>query len=357
MAQKIENNYPNIRVILTRSTDKFIPLHKRATIANSNKADLFLSIHCNAMSNASYIKGSETYVLGLHRTAENLEVAKRENAVVLLEEDYEKNYDFDPNSDEGHILLSMVQNAFLEQSILFASKVEQKMESRANRHSRGVKQAGFQVLRQTAMPSVLVETGYLTNKTDEAFLLTSRGQTKIATAIFEAFRDYKTEIETGVPVPESSSPMAGVYKPRNEEKVTYKSVPSKATQPSVKKQPETFTAKSVKLEDPFEEPFPVSSKSSSKIIESPIQFRVQLAASPTPLNIKKGKWKSLDYTIEVIKENKLNKYQIPRFTTFEEADKIKKVLRSKGFKDAFVVAYKSGTRVDIAAARKATARR
>lgn len=160
LANEIEFAFPDVKVILTRSTDKFIPLHERADIANRNKADLFISIHCNAMRKASYIKGSETYVLGLHRTQENLEVAKRENAVVLLEEDYEQNYDFDPNSDEGHIMLSMVQNAFLEQSILFASKVEDKMSARANRHSRGVKQAGFQVLRQTAMPAVLVETGF-----------------------------------------------------------------------------------------------------------------------------------------------------------------------------------------------------
>ena len=132
LAQKIQNTYPNVRVIMTRSTDKFIPLYKRAEIANNAKADLFLSVHCNAMSRASYIKRSETYVLGLHRTKENLEVAKRENAVVLLEDDYEKNYDFDPNSDEGHIMLSMVQNAFLEQSIQFAAKVEDKIASRAN---------------------------------------------------------------------------------------------------------------------------------------------------------------------------------------------------------------------------------
>ncbi|RMG79394.1 MAG: N-acetylmuramoyl-L-alanine amidase, partial [Bacteroidetes bacterium] len=137
LAAQIQKAFPDVRVILTRSTDKFVPLHERATIANTNKADLFISIHCNAMTNASWIKGSETYVLGLHRTKENLEVAKRENAVVLLEEDYEKNYDFDPNSDEGHILLSMVQNAFLEQSIQFASKVENHMENHANRHSRG----------------------------------------------------------------------------------------------------------------------------------------------------------------------------------------------------------------------------
>jgi N-acetylmuramoyl-L-alanine amidase len=350
LAQNIQDQYPNVRVILTRSTDKFIPLHQRASIANSNKADLFISIHCNAMSNASYIKGSETYVLGLHRTEENLEVAKRENAVVLLEDDYEKNYDFDPTSDEGHILLSMVQNAFLEQSIQFAAKVEEKMEYRANRHSRGVKQAGFQVLRETTMPSVLVETGFLTNKIDEGFLLTLHGQRKIATAIFEAFRDYKSEVETGVPVPASSSSLAGVYKPQNEEKVTIRKAPSKASQPKYKEQPqkETFTAKSVTLS----EPFPVSS---NKVIESPVQFRVQLAASPRPVNIRQGKWKHLDYTIEVIQEDKMNKYQIPRFDSFEAANEARKKIQNKGFKDAFIVAYQNGKRIDVTKARRDTA--
>jgi N-acetylmuramoyl-L-alanine amidase len=352
LAQNIQNSYPDVKVILTRSTDKFIPLHKRATIANSNKADLFISIHCNAMSNASYIKGSETYVLGLHRTKENLEVAKRENAVVLLEDDYKNNYDFDPTSDEGHILLSMVQNAFLEQSIQFAAKVEEKMEDRANRHSRGVKQAGFQVLRETTMPSVLVETGFLTNKVDEGFLLTTHGQTKIANSIFEAFRDYKIEVETGISVPPSSSPVAGVYKPQNEEKVTILKAPSKAGQPTIVKQTkaETFTAKSVA----FEEPFPTST---NEVIESPIQFRVQLAASPRPINITKGKWKSINYTVEVIREDHMNKYQIPRFHSFNKANEVRKTIQAKGFKDAFIVAYRNGSRIDITKARKATSSR
>ncbi len=350
LANEIQYAFPDVQVIMTRSRDVFIPLHKRADIANKNKADLFISIHCNAMRNASYIKGSETYVLGLHRTQENFEVAKRENAVVLLEEDYEQNYDFDPNSDEGHIMLSMVQNAFLEQSILFASKVENQMATAAERHSRGVKQAGFQVLRQTAMPAVLVETGFLTNSSEERFLSTAMGQQKVAVAIFEAFKDYKAEVETGIAV--STSNTLADNPPRAEIE-TIKKAPSKASKP--KAQPrETFTKKSVSLGEPF--PLTAEQKKKKPVL-SPIHFRVQLAASPKPIDIKHGKWRKLNQTVEVIREEKMYKYQIPRFQSFEEADRIKINVRARGFKDAFIVAYQNGKKVNIHQAKKQAARK
>ncbi|MEL6945397.1 MAG: N-acetylmuramoyl-L-alanine amidase, partial [Bacteroidota bacterium] len=198
LSMQLQTAYPGIQVIMTRDRDEFIPLHTRAKIANSNNADLFISIHCNYIKRYTGTKGTETYVLGLHRAEDNLNVAKRENASILYEEDYEKTYDgFDPDSDEGHIILSMYQSAFLEQSILFGSLVEHKFATAAKRKSRGVKQAGFLVLRETTMPSVLVETGFLSNRAEEAYLRSRTGQQQIASSIFDAFRIYKNTVEGG----------------------------------------------------------------------------------------------------------------------------------------------------------------
>ena len=198
LGRLIKVNFPEIQVIYTRNSDVFVPLNERAGIANRNNADLFISIHCNAMDNADQVYGSETYVMGLHKADANLAVAKRENASILLEANYDQIYaGYDPNSPEGHIILSMYQNAYLEQSILFAEKVEKNIKHQAKRKSRGVKQAGFVVLRETTMPSVLVETGYLTNANDADFLAHERGQNKIANSILKAFKEYKTDIEKG----------------------------------------------------------------------------------------------------------------------------------------------------------------
>ena len=192
----IEDNLSDVKVIYTRDTDVFIPLNKRAEIANKSKADLFISIHANAIS-VSKIYGAETFVLGLHRTKENLEVAKLENSVIVMEEDYTTTYEgFDPNSAESYILFELFQNIHIDQSIQMASLVQNQFKTRVGRRDRGVKQAGFLVLRKAAMPSVLVELGFLTNNTEEAFIASEKGQTYMASAIFRAVRDYRNEFDS-----------------------------------------------------------------------------------------------------------------------------------------------------------------
>src|SRR5215831_12221573 len=190
----MQKTYPDIKVIYTRTTDEFIELYERANIANRNNADLFISIHCNANRNTSAY-GTETWLMGLHKSEDNLEVSKRENDVILLEDNYQQNYDgFDPNSPEGYIILSMNQNAHLNQSIDLASKVEDEFR-KDGRTSRGVKQAGFLVLWRTTMPSILVETGFLTNREEEKYLVSPKGQNEIATSVLNAITAYKNEVE------------------------------------------------------------------------------------------------------------------------------------------------------------------
>ena len=193
----IINKYlDDVEVIYTRNDDTFIGLENRASIANKNGADLFISIHCNAVGNHE-VYGTESWVMGPHKTAGNLEVAKRENSVVLMEENYEETYGgFDPAAPESHILFSLYQNAYIGNSLKLAQNIEDQFKNRVGRHSRGVKQAGFLVLWKTSMPSVLVEVGFLSNKNEEKYLNDELKQTYIASGIFRAFRDYKQEIES-----------------------------------------------------------------------------------------------------------------------------------------------------------------
>jgi N-acetylmuramoyl-L-alanine amidase len=190
----IVENVPEVKVIYTRKTNVFVELIDRAGIANKNNADLFISIHCNSGPSAAF--GTETFTMGLHTSEGNLKVAKRENSVILKEEGYKENYDgFDPNSPQSHILLSLRQSAYMDNSLRFAQKVEHQFENKVSRKSRGVKQAGLIVLWKSAMPSVLIETGFLTNPEEEKYLNDKSGQSYIASGIYRAFKEYKQELE------------------------------------------------------------------------------------------------------------------------------------------------------------------
>ncbi|HZB14591.1 MAG TPA: N-acetylmuramoyl-L-alanine amidase [Chryseolinea sp.] len=192
----IEKNIPGVKVIYTRKDDRYLALDERADIANKNKADLFICIHANANPNTKAF-GTETFVMGLHKDEGNLAIAQRENSVILMDENYEERYEgFNPKSPESYILFTLIQSAYQESSLKFAQKVEGQFKDRVGRLSRGVKQAGFVVLWRTTMPSVLIETGFLTNSTEEKFLAGDEGQELIASGIYRAFKEYKNEVES-----------------------------------------------------------------------------------------------------------------------------------------------------------------
>jgi len=305
LGKKLKTTYPDIQVIFTRGTDIFVPLNERAAIANRNKADLFISIHCNYISVRNRATGSETYVLGLHRAEDNLDVAKRENASILLEDNYEKTYDgFDPYSPEGHIILSMFQNAHLEQSILFATYVENSFKKLARLNSRGVKQAGFLVLRETTMPSVLIETGFLSTDTDENYLMKKENQEEMATAILKAFSNYKKDMED-YPEPEATNIVH-----------TKENNGTKGTQGDT-----------------------IASSPKAKL---DIAYRIQIAASSK--STIDARYHQIE-DLEVIKEGDIYKFVVGYFSSPEAARPRLSALKADGFEGAFIVAYKDGQRI------------
>ncbi len=306
LGKKIKATYPDIQVIYTRETDVFIPLNERAAIANRNKADLFISIHCNYISVRNRATGSETYVLGLHRAEDNLDVAKRENASILLEDDYEKTYDgFDPYSAEGHIILSMFQNAHLEQSILFATHVENALKKLGKLPSRGVKQAGFLVLRETTMPSVLIETGFLSADTDENYLMKKENQQEMASTILKAFINYKKDVED-----------------QQEAEIANTADEKKPNVPAV----DTNDAKA-----------PTATKGSLEVA-----YRIQIAASSK--STIDARYNSIE-DLEVIKEGEMYKFLVGYFSSPEAARPRLNALKANGFEGAFIVTYKAGQRI------------
>jgi len=307
----IQEKYPDIKVIYTRKTDVFVELHERAAIANRNNADLFICIHCNANPNTSPY-GSETYVMGLHKTEANLGVAKRENDVILMENDYAQHYDgFDPNNPASHIIFSLYQHAYMEQSILFASKIESYFESHAGRSSRGVKQAGFLVLWKTAMPSVLIETGFLTNATEEKFLASETGQDQVAGSILRAFTDYKSVMENN---------SAGT------------------TGQSTEKSETTTTS--------------TNTAAATMQTNSGIEYRVQIYADANELKTDNAKFSGLkSEPVSYIHESGLYKYRIGPYNNLDEAIKKQTLARNAGFKDAFVVAFNDGKRISLEEAK------
>lgn len=342
----IEENLKDVKVIYTRKSDVFVELHERAEIANNNKADVFICIHCNSGPKSAY--GTETFALGLHKSEDNLKVAQRENASILMENNYKTKYEgFDPKSPEAYIIFSLYQNAFIDQSLNLSSKIENQFKETEGRLNRGVKQAGFLVLWRTTMPSVLIETGFLTNREEEKYMISEEGQNKIALSIFNAFKQYKTEMETGksAPVPkekekEKTKEPVGEIKSNASDSITAQ----KIEQPAVMDSVAIEVSKSKTKEEVKKEIIP---NDTIRNISSNIIFRVQIATASTkkPLSKNSPVFKGMtDISTEKMADGIL-KYTVGNFIDFQEAAKYQTQMRTKGFKDAFVVIYNNEKRI------------
>jgi len=303
LGDMIKKNYPEIKVVYTRDTDVFVELADRAKIANKNNADLFICIHTNAASAQAY--GTETYVLGLHRTESQQQVAERENSTIHLEDDGGAKYkDFDMSPDA--IIARQIQlSIFLDQSISFASKLQKEFTT-IGRYDRGVKQAGFLVLYKTTMPSVLIETGFLTNPTEEKFLNTPETQRQMSNAMFAAFKKYKNELE-------------GV---EGETETTNNFINNTET--------------------------PKETVNSEKDV---VYFKVQIETSEKKISLTDPKFKG--YTVSQYQQDGLYKYTVGSYANgLEEANSMKNKLRVNGFQHAFVVAFLNGERINLQKAIK-----
>jgi len=312
----LENEIPDIKVIYTRKTDVFVELHKRGEIANKADANLFMSLHINAASPSAY--GTETYILGVHRNASNLAVAKMENDVILLESNYEKHYSYNPNDPSSLIGLTLMQEDYLDQSIRMAKILENSFYEVGKRHSKGVKQAGFVVLHQSYMPSVLAEIGFLSNKEEEDFLRSEHGQEKIVNSIVHAIKKYKSELEqNGV----SESSVEIIHNNKEE------------------------TSEVAVLNGEKESTETIPTNKNNRIFDG-IIFKVQIASSIKNIETKSANFKGLK-NVERIKSGNNFKYYVGKTSNYDEILKLKEKALSAGYSDCFIVAFKGGERITV----------
>ncbi len=299
----IQQNLPNVKVVYTRDADFFVPLDQRAAIANKNNADLFVSIHANSNKNTKAY-GTESFAMGLHKSQGNLEVAQKENSVIILEKDYNTKYEgFDPNSAESYIIFSMMQNMFLEKSLKIASMVQNEFKDRANRFDRGVKQAGFLVLWHTKMPSVLIETGFISNPEEELFLNSASGQDYLASAIYRAIKKFLDETE-------------------NESKELDN---------------EIIMQKETQVE-------------SQLIQNSGLIYRVQVTSSSKKMEITDSYFKNYQDIYEYV-EGDTYKYTLGSFSKLSEVKEYQKKIKDV-FPDAFIVAFNQGKKITMKEAKQ-----
>lgn len=300
------------KVVYTRKTDEFIELHERGKIANKAKADLFVSIHCNSHRSQAY--GTETFVLGLHANDENFNVAKNENSVILLEDNYEANYEgFDPNSPESIIGLMIMQEEYLDQSLTLASFVQNTFTKNLKRKSRGVKQAGFVVLHQTYMPSVLIELGFLTNNSEGKYLNSKKGQSDMATSIIASIVDYKESLDAEYYIPEPEKPIVSTINTADSLSVTTRE------------------------------------ENGNGII-----FKVQISAGSTDLELQPQNFNGLDQ-LSKIQIGDVHKYYYGSTGNYNLINDLKETAINNGFDSSFVVAFKNNELIPLTEALKVEA--
>ena len=327
----VENNCPQVKVIYTRKTDVFIPLHQRADIANRNKADLFISIHTNALPKGARAMGLETYTLGMHRVSDNFDVAKRENSVILIEKDYKQHYEgFDPNSSESYIMFEFMQDKNMAQSVELARLVQKRTCAVAARPNKGVKQAGFLVLRETSMPSCLIELGFISTPSEEQFLNSDEGVASMGRGIYQAFCEYLAKYDKSFTVP---------FKPGENVKPQM-TEPEKETVKEEKKE-ENKEEKNVEKEEKNDASLQAEAPEKS---EAPV-FKVQILTSRVKLKSRSRQLKGQE-DADFYKDGNLYKYTVGASTNYNEIYRLRKQLLSK-FPEAFIIAFKNGQRMDV----------
>lgn len=349
----IETNISDVKVVYTRRTDVFVDLQKRADIANKAKANLFISIHTNSTeATSTTASGADTYILGIGKTEENLRVAKRENSVILLEDDYSKKYEgFDPSSPESYIIFEFMVNKYMEQSLDFATVVQKNFKSLAKRTDRGVRQAGFLVLKSTSMPSVLIELGFINNPTEAQYLISKSGQRALANSIFSAFKTYKNDFDrkkgsksydSSASVKEEKPKVQATLEPENP-KQTADSSTIKKERKSVSSMINSKTKKS-ETEDEVETlPTPKpEAKSRKQVAADVIEYRVQFLTSAKELSRSSAQLKGLS-PVDFYKDGATYKYTFGSTTNQNESIRLQREVRKK-FPDAFVIKFKNGER-------------
>ena len=323
----VENNCPQVKVIYTRKTDVFIPLHQRADIANRNKADLFISIHTNALPKGARAMGLETYTLGMHRVSDNFDVAKRENSVILIEKDYKQHYEgFDPNSSESYIMFEFMQDKNMAQSVELARLVQKRTCAVAARPNKGVKQAGFLVLRETSMPSCLIELGFISTPSEEQFLNSDEGVASMGRGIYLAFCEYLAKYDKSFTVP---------FKPGEDVKQQM-TEPEKETVKEEKKEEKKET-KEEKNNASQQTEAPEKS-------EAPV-FKLQILTSSVKLKSGSRQLKGQE-DADFYKDGNLYKYTVGASTNYNEIYRLRKQLLDR-FPEAFIIAFKNGQRMDV----------
>ena len=311
LGKLIQDNCKDVSIVYTRNKDTFVGLDRRAQIANNAKADLFISIHTNSVARGRTVRGTETYTLGLHRTEDNLEVAKKENAVILIESDYEQRYaGFNPNSSESYIIFEFLQDKNMEKSVQLATLIQRQFKTTAKRIDKGVHQAGFLVLRETTMPGVLVELGYISTPDEERYLLTESGTDALAQSIYRAFIKYKEQ--NGSPIARRNEPPTVLETPKTSPQT------EKKTSASPKKQQQKS--------------------------EKPI-FKIQILTSDKKLSANNKQFKGLS-PVSYYQEKGMYKYTYGESTDYNKVLRTKRQIEKK-FKGAFIIAFKNDKKVDV----------
>jgi N-acetylmuramoyl-L-alanine amidase len=344
----VEKNCPDVKVIYTRKKDVFVELKDRAGIANKAKADLFISIHTDALENNSVARGMTTYTLGMHRAKDNLDVAKRENSVILIEKNYKETYQgFDPNSAESYIIFEFMQDKNMQRSVDLATFIQNKTCQAADRPSRGVKQAGFLVLRETSMPSCLVELGFITTPAEEKLLNEDVTIDNIAKGIYNAFVEYKKKYDNNITVPykaeEPTINIVDVVSGQEKKEEVRAEKPDKTVKAEEKKEEKK---KKEKEKEEKEKTLYVASGDNAGV---PV-FKVQILATDKPFKKGDAHFKGrTDYNQYT--ENGMTKYTIGETTDYNEILRLKSELQAT-FGDCFVVAFKEGQKMNISEAIK-----